>query len=82
MGPERAQEASVSELCSYCGARIRMAEKAQNTARELALQVVCVCLVLATIIPIFGFTEHWFEQQGQRVFSRMIWREPVESWNQ
>lgn len=46
------------------------------------MNVVCGCLLLSILIPASLMAEHWLEDAGHRVANRMIWREPVESWNQ
>jgi hypothetical protein len=48
--------------------------------REIAVSVVCGCLLLAILIPAGLMTEHWMEDAGHRFVDRMVWREPVERW--
>jgi DNA modification methylase len=48
----------------------------------MVLDLVCGCLLLSILIPVAVLAEHWVEDAGHRFVDRMIWREPVESWNQ
>jgi len=52
-------------------------------AKDIAITILCSILLLATAIPAFWATEQWMEREGQKVVNHMmIWREPIESWNQ
>jgi hypothetical protein len=45
------------------------------------VNVVCGGLLLAVVIPAVWVAEQWAERQSHKLMDRMIWREPVESWN-
>jgi hypothetical protein len=49
---------------------------------EVLVNSVCVAVLLAILVPAVWFAEQWLERAGQRAVDRMIWREPIESWNQ
>lgn len=49
--------------------------------REIAVSLVCGCLLLSILIPAGLMAEHWMEDAGHRFVDRMVWREPVETWN-
>lgn len=49
---------------------------------EMAVSVVCGCLLLSILLPAALMAEHWMEDAGHRVVDRMVWQEPVERWNQ
>ena len=48
---------------------------------EMTVNVVCASLLLAIAVPAAWATEQWVGRQSHKVMDRMIWREPVESWN-
>lgn len=49
--------------------------------REMAVNLICGCLLLSILIPAGLLAERWVEDAGHRFVDRMVWREPVESWN-
>jgi hypothetical protein len=46
------------------------------------LNLVRASLLLAIAVLAAWATEQWVERQSHKVMDRMIWREPIESWNQ
>jgi len=79
--PRKTQEASANNVCPSCGARANAVRTSPTSIREIAVTVVCGSLLLAIAVPAAWATEQWLERQSHRVMDRMIWREPVESWN-
>ena len=49
---------------------------------EITVSVVCGCLLLSILIPAALMAEHRMEDAGHRFVDRMVWREPLENWNQ
>jgi hypothetical protein len=54
----------------------------RDSIRETAVTVFCGCLLVAILAPACLLAEHWIEEAGHRFAGRMLWHEPVESWNQ
>lgn len=53
------------------------------TAKDVAVTVLCSILLLGIAIPAAWATEQWMERESQKLVRHMmIWREPIESWNQ
>ena len=75
----KAQQSEVNELCPLCG---RMSNPPRLSIREVLLNVVCAAVLLAILVPVVWFAEQWLERASQRAVDRMIWREPIENWNQ
>jgi hypothetical protein len=80
MNPPKTEEMAANDACPCCGARV-YAPRA--TAKDVAITILCSILLLAITIPAAWATEQWMEREGQKVVNHMmIWREPIESWNQ
>jgi hypothetical protein len=73
------QRSEVNEVCPQCG---RRSNAPRLSIREVLLNSVCVAVLLAILVPAVWFAEQWLERASQRAVDRMIWREPIESWNQ
>lgn len=73
------RETTMPESCPLCGAPVY---SYKISLREVAFSVVSACLLLSILIPAGLVVEHWMEAAGHRFVDRMIWREPVENWNQ
>lgn len=73
-----AQPSEVNEVCPKCG---RMLNAPLLSTGGVLLNSVCVAVLLAILVPAVWFAERWLEHAGQRAVDRMIWREPIESWN-
>ena len=51
--------------------------------KDVAVTILCSILLLAIAISTAWATEQWMERASQKVARHlMIWREPIESWNQ
>jgi hypothetical protein len=50
--------------------------------REMVMNVVRASLLLSILIPAGRTAKHWLEDAVHHFTDRMIWREPVENWNQ
>ncbi|MGD0446146.1 MAG: hypothetical protein ABSA39_19605 [Edaphobacter sp.] len=80
MNPLKTEDSAANDACPCCGARVYMP---RTTVKDIAIIILCSILLLAIAIPAAWATEQWMEQEGQKVVSHMmIWREPIESWNQ
>jgi hypothetical protein len=76
--PTQSQASTTPERCSQCGAPI---PRSRITFREMAVNLICGCLLLSILVPAGLVAEHWVEDAGHRFVDRMVWREPVESWD-
>ncbi len=73
---------AVEVACPCCGARGYTCTP-RTTAKDVAVTILCSILLLAIAIRAAWATEQWMERESQKIVSHMmIWREPVESWNQ
>ena len=80
MNSPKIEGTAANDACPCCGARVYAP---RTTAKDIAITILCSILLLATAIPAAWATEQWMEREGQKVINhRMIWREPIESWNQ
>jgi len=76
----KTEDTAGNDVCPRCGRKIYAS---RTTARDIALAILCSVLLLAIAVPVVWATEQWMERQSQRVLDHMmIWREPIESWNQ
>jgi len=48
----------------------------------MALAAVCGGILLSILVPAYWLTEQWMEQQGHRLFERLVWHEPLGEWNE
>lgn len=76
--PAPNQASTTPERCPRCGAPIA---SPRMSFGEMAVNLICGCLLLSILIPAGLMAEHWVEGAGHRFVDRMVWREPVESWN-
>jgi hypothetical protein len=49
--------------------------------REMAVSALCGSLLLSILISAFLLAEPWIEDAGHRFADRMVWHEPLDSWN-
>jgi len=49
--------------------------------REMAVMALCGSLLLSILISAFIIAEPWLEDAGHRFVDRMVWHEPLDSWN-
>ena len=69
-----------SDACPCCRARIYVP---RTNAKDVAVTVLCSILLLVIAIPAAWATEQWMERAGDKLVNHiMIWREPIERWNQ
>ena len=71
-------ETGKHEICPQCGAEI---PSSQISSREMAISVLCGSLLLSILISAFLIAEPWLEDAGHRFVDRMVWHEPLDSWN-
>jgi hypothetical protein len=74
-----AHDAKVIGRCPRCGAGTNAS---RVSIREMAVNAVCAAALLAILVPIFSISAQWLERTSQGVLGHMIWREPIERWNQ
>lgn len=43
--------------------------------------MLCGSLLLSVLIPVTLMAEHWLEDVGHHFAGRMIWHEPLASWD-
>ncbi len=48
--------------------------------REIAVNTLCLCLLLASLIGVWPLVNDWIEQQEHRLLDHMTWREPLDNW--
>jgi len=66
------------EICPHCGA---LNPSPRMSLRELAVSALCGSLLLSVLISAFIMAEPWLEDAGHRFVDRMVWHEPLDSWN-
>jgi hypothetical protein len=64
------------ERCSQCGAPI---PSSKMSLREIAVSIVCGCLLLSILILAGLMAEHWMEDAGRRLVDRIVWRDPLKT---
>ena len=80
MNSPKTEDKTANNVCSSCGARVYTPRTA---AKDIAVTILCSILLLAIAIPAAWATEQWIDRDSQKVVSHMmVWREPIESWNQ
>ena len=80
INPPKTEDTAANQACPCCGARVYAP---RTTAKDIAITFLCSILLLAIAIPAAWATEQWMEREGQKIVNHMmIWREPLESWNQ
>ena len=72
------QESGNHEICRHCGAQVRLS---RMSLREMAVSALCGSLLLSILIAAFLIAEPWLEDAGHRFVDRMVWHEPLNSWN-
>ena len=72
------RETGKHEICPRCGVRVR---SSRMSLREMAMSVLCGCLLFSILISAFLIAEPWLEDAGHRFVNRMVWHEPLDSWN-
>ena len=50
------------------------------SVKEIAVNTLLLCLLLAVLIGIWPLVDHWVEQQTHRWIDPMTWREPLDNW--
>lgn len=66
-----------TDRCPHCGTPTA----ARASPREFALIAVCVAVLFSVCVPIFFVAVQWVEDEAHRVVDRMVWHEPLDSWN-
>jgi len=72
------REAGKHEICPQCGAQI---PSSQMSLCEMAMSALCGSFLLSILISAFLIAEPWLEDTGHRLPDRMVWHEPLDSWN-
>ncbi|WP_263359947.1 hypothetical protein [Acidicapsa ligni] len=82
MKPTKTDEKVVNDVCPCCGVS-GYTYAPRTTAKDVAITILCSILLLAIAVPAAWATEQWMEREGQKItHHRMLWHEPVESWDQ
>ena len=68
----------MSEVCRHCG---RSKSGPATSGSEVFLNIACAILLLAASILIYRVAGHWLDLQMQKISDRMVWREPLQSWD-
>ena len=77
---QKTEDGATKDVCSCCGASIN---RPRNTAGEIAVTIISTVMLLTIAIPAAWAMERWMEQESHQVFDHMmIWREPIENWDQ
>ena len=78
----KTEGAAANNACPCCGASVYV-PRPRTTVNDVAVTILCSILLLAIAISTAWATEQWMERASQKVARHlMIWREPIESWNQ
>jgi len=72
------QKSGNHEICRHCGDSI---PSSRMSLREMAVSFLCGSLLLSILISAFMIAEPWLEDAGHRFVDRMVWHEPLDSWN-
>jgi len=76
--PASTLESTSSEKCPRCGARISISGL---SIRQIVVSAVFGGLLLIVAIPAGTLVEHWMEDACHRFADRMLWHEPLDSWD-
>ena len=68
----------MNEVCPHCGAQFT---PSRLSLREMILYVVCGGVLLSILVPAGWMAKQWIEQRSHQILDRMVWHEPVDSWN-
>ncbi len=68
----------MSEVCPHCG---RSRSMPSISASEVFLNIACAILLLSASILIYRVAGHWLDLQMHKISDRMVWREPLQSWD-
>jgi len=66
------------DYCPHCSTPIA---PARVSLREFALSAVCAAVLFSVCVSIFFVAVQWVEDEAHRVADRMVWHEPLDSWN-
>lgn len=66
------------EICPRCGIPIH---SPRMLLRGMVVTALCTSLLLSILISAFLIAEPWLEDAGHRFVDRMVWHEPLDSWN-
>jgi hypothetical protein len=78
MRSPKIQKIQAIDVCPRCGTQVA---PSRVSIREMAVTVLCGGLLLSILIPACWLAQQWVERQDERMFERMIWHEPLDSWN-
>jgi hypothetical protein len=67
-----------ADRCPHCGAPVRAS---RVSLRDIALITVCVVVLFSVGVPAILITAQWAEDETYRIMDRMVWHEPLDSWN-
>ena len=67
----------MSEVCPHCG---RGKSVPAISGSEVFLNIACAILLLSASILIYRIAGNWLDLQMQKISDRMVWREPLQSW--
>jgi hypothetical protein len=67
-----------ADRCPHCGAPIAAS---RVSLRDIALITVCVAVLFYVGVPAILITGQWAEDETHRFMDRMVWHEPLDSWN-
>lgn len=71
--------AKKSEVCPRCEAKL---PRSRLSLRHMILTALCGGLLVAILVPAGWMIEKWIEEQSRQIMDRMVWHEPVDSWEQ
>jgi hypothetical protein len=67
-----------TDRCRRCGAPFA---SSRVSLRDIALITVCVVVLFSVGVPAILITARWAEDETHRIMDRMVWHEPLDSWN-
>jgi hypothetical protein len=67
-----------ADRCPHCGAPIA---SSWASLRAMAVSAVCGAVLISICIPVILITVRWAKDKANRSTDRMVWHEPLDSWN-
>ena len=71
------QRSTPNDTCPHCG---RESVHTRMSFKEITINTLCLCLLLAFLIGVWPLASNWMEQQEHRLLDRTIWSEPIDHW--
>jgi hypothetical protein len=76
--PLTMQKSKAWHHCEHCGTWI---DVSFPTFREIAIDLLCICLLFALLIATANVSGRWVDRETNQLRGHLFWHEPLEGWN-